>query len=235
MKKEKLLVIVPAHNEEESIVTTVEHLKKEMPEADYIVINDGSTDDTPTLCRKNGYPCIDLPINVGLAYAVKCGMIYAFREGYDYALQFDADGQHDAHYIRPLLDAMRSDGLDVAIGSRYLEAEMPVTMRTIGARMIRGLIRLFSGKTLTDPTSGMRMYSRRVMHTFATRTNMTPEPDTISYLIRCGCRVAEVPVIMHERTAGKSMFSFYNSARYMVHVLFSLCFVQLFRKKDIEL
>lgn len=235
MKKSGLLVIIPAYNEEECIVQTVRHLTAVLPDVDYVVVNDGSSDATLSLCRENGCRCIDLPINVGLAHAVKSGMIYAYREGYDYALQFDADGQHDARYIRPLLEKMQREDLDVAIGSRFLKAKMPVSMRTIGARMIRGLIRLFSGQTLTDPTSGMRLYNRRMIRTFATRTNMTPEPDTVSYLIKCGARVADVPVVMHERAAGESMFSFGRSVRYMVHMFFSLCFVQLFRKKDIKL
>lgn len=235
MTVKKLLVIIPAYNEEKCIVQTVQHLKAVLPDVDYVVINDGSSDATSALCRENGYRCIDLPVNVGLAYAVKCGMIYAHREGYEYAMQFDADGQHDANYIQPLLEAMQRENLDVAIGSRFLNAEMPVNMRMVGSRMIRGLIRLFSGQTLTDPTSGMRMYNRRMIRAYATMANMTPEPDTISYLIRCGVRVADVPAVMHERTAGESMFSFYSSARYMVHMFFSLCFVQLFRKKDIKL
>ena len=92
MKENSLLIIIPAFNEEASIVETVRGLKEGLPDADYVVINDGSTDDTSALCRKNGYHCIDLPINVGLAYAVKCGMVYARRKGYDYAIQFDADG-----------------------------------------------------------------------------------------------------------------------------------------------
>lgn len=99
MTVKKLLVIIPAYNEEKCIVQTVQHLKAVLPDVDYVVINDGSSDATSALCRENGYRCIDLPVNVGLAYAVKCGMIYAHREGYEYAMQFDADGQHDANYI----------------------------------------------------------------------------------------------------------------------------------------
>lgn len=232
MNQGKLLVVIPAHNEEESLETTVRQLMGTVPGVDFVVVNDGSTDATGEICRSRGFRCIDLPVNVGLSHAIKCGMVYANNGGYSYVLQFDADGQHDARYISEMLEQLQHEDCDIVIGSRFLAQPMPLNARTIGARILSALIRLVSGQRLTDPTSGMRMYSSRMIRLFAVQTNMNPEPDTLSYLIKCGVRVKELPVVMHERQGGKSMFSLVSSVEYMVRTAFSLCFVQVFRKKD---
>ena len=104
----KCLVIIPAYNEEENIVRVVENLKNNYPMYDYIVINDGSSDSTAKICRKNGYELVDLPVNLGLAGAFQTGLKYAYRNGYDYAIQFDADGQHRPEFIGPMLDKISS-------------------------------------------------------------------------------------------------------------------------------
>ncbi len=231
MNQGKLLVIIPAHNEEESLESTVSQIMQAAPDIDFVVVNDGSTDSTGDICRSRGFRCIDLPVNVGLSHAVKCGMVYAMQHGYEFAMQFDADGQHDARFIAPMLEMAKRENCDIVIGSRFLEASMPMSFRMLGSRVIRGLIQLMTGFRMTDPTSGMRIYNRNMIRLFAVMSNMNPEPDTISYLIRCGARVREVPVIMHERSCGQSMFSLYYSIEYMARVAFSLCFVQLFRKK----
>ena len=230
--RNELLIIIPAYNEAENIEATVEQIRRFAPGCDYIVVNDGSSDRTAAICRNRRYRMIDLPINVGLTHAVKAGMMYAYEEGYEYAMQFDGDGQHDARCIAPLLDAVKSGECDIAIGSRYLQFKPKLNARGLGSRILSALIRITSKQRLTDPTSGMRLYNRPIINLYASKANINPEPDTISYLIRCGVRVKEVPVEMRERTGGKSKFSTMSSIDYMVRIAFSLCFVQWFRKRD---
>lgn len=230
----KLLVIIPAYNEEANIVRTVNDLQEaaRICRFDYLVVVDGSTDHTREVCMRNGYPMIDLPVNVGLTYAVKAGMAYACEAGYGYALQFDGDGQHDARCIPALLEVAMSGECDIAIGSRFLHAKPKPSLRAFGGILISALIKVCSGVWLSDPTSGMRVYNRRMIELYARRVNINPEPDTLAYLIRCGVRVKEIPVIMHPRIAGKSLFSLSASLRYMVNMLFSIVLIQWFRRKD---
>jgi glycosyltransferase involved in cell wall biosynthesis len=233
--KHDLLIIIPAYNEAENIKNTIAHIGQFAPDYDYIIVNDGSSDHTLDICREKHYPVINLPIHVGLTHAVKAGMMYAFEKGYGYAIQFDSDGQHDARRIAPLYNAVRSGECDIAIGSRYLNAAPKLSMRVVGSRILSFLIKLSAKQRLTDPTSGMRLYNRRIIGLFARVANINPEPDTISYLIRCGVRVKEVPVEMMERTNGESMFSSMSSVDYMIRIAFSLLFVQWFRKRDVLL
>ena len=227
----KCLVIIPAYNEEENIVRVVENLQTNYPMYDYVVINDGSSDDTARICRKRGYELVDLPVNLGLAGAFQTGLKYAYRKGYDYAIQFDADGQHRAEYIGPMLEKIK-EGYDIVIGSRFVTEKKPHSMRMIGSRLIEGAIWLTTGRKVTDPTSGMRMFSREMIREFALNLNYGPEPDTISWLIRRGAKVAEVPVLMDERSGGKSYLTPVTAARYMIQMLVSILFIQNFRKKD---
>ncbi|MBD9157359.1 MAG: glycosyltransferase family 2 protein [Lachnospiraceae bacterium] len=226
----KCLVIIPAYNEEENIVRVVENLKNNYPMYDYIVINDGSSDSTAKICRKNGYELVDLPVNLGLAGAFQTGLKYAYRNGYDYAIQFDADGQHRPEFIGPMLDRIQ-EGYDIVIGSRFVGEKKPFTMRMLGSNLIEMAIRFTTGVNIKDPTSGMRMFSKRMIREFASGLNYGPEPDTVSYLIRQGARVAEVPVIMDERILGVSYLTPVNAMRYMLKMLISILLIQNFRKR----
>lgn len=224
------LVIIPAYNEEANIEKTIQPFLREECPYDYIVINDGSLDQTGELCEKNHYNMLNLKINVGLSYAVKAGMMYAKNHGYDYALQFDGDGQHEYAAIQQLLLPFSQDLCDIAIGSRYLEKRSGFSWRILGGRMISAFIWLTTGKRLTDPTSGMRLYNKSMIELFATEANMNPEPESLGYLLRKGVRVAEVPVRMNERQYGRSMYSIGASITYMIKTIFTLCFIQWFRK-----
>lgn len=226
----KTLVIVPAYNEELSLATTVDSLKRTVPDVDYIVVNDGSTDGTVDVCRQNNYPFLDLQTNLGLAGAFQAGMKYAYRHHYDCAIQFDADGQHLPQYIPELQSAVQS--FDIVIGSRFLTERKGFSMRMIGSRIIEAAIKLTTGKTIHDPTSGMRAFNARMIKLLATQENMGPEPDTVSYLIRSAhATVAEVPATMAERTAGESYLNVWTSAMYMLRITASILFIQFFRKK----
>ena len=206
----KCLVIIPAYNEEENIVRVVENLKNNYPMYDYVVINDGSSDDTSRICRKKGYELVDLPVNLGLAGAFQTGLKYAWRKGYDYAIQFDADGQHRAEYIAPMLEKIQ-EGYDIVIGSRFVTEKKPHSLRMIGSRLIAVATRLTTGKKVKDPTSGMRMFNKKMIAEFALNLNYGPEPDTISYLLKQGATIAEVQVEMDERIAGESYLNITKS------------------------
>ena len=226
----KLLVIIPAYNEEESILATVADLRKACPEYDYLIVNDGSRDETAAICRKNNLNLLDLPANLGLSGAVQAGMKYAWRNGYDAAVQFDADGQHRPEYL-PLMLQTLQEGYDIVIGSRFVTEKKPKTMRMFGSALIAFATRLTTGRWIGDPTSGMRMYNRKMIRLFAKELNIEPEPDTIAYLIGSGAKVAEVQVKMHERMAGTSYLSPIRSAAYMTQIGVSIMLFQKFRRK----
>lgn len=226
----KLILIIPAYNEEESIQRVIEHLKKNYSEYDYIIVNDGSTDRTSEICHSQGYNIIDLPVNLGLAGAFQTGLKYAYKKNYQYALQFDGDGQHKPEYIAALLEKIQ-EGYDIVIGSRFVTEKKPFSMRMLGSFLIEKSIRITTGKKIKDPTSGMRMFSRTIIKEFANNINYGPEPDTVSFLLKQGATVAEVQVEMDERMAGVSYLNWSRSVLYMLRVLLSILFIQNFRKR----
>ncbi|MEH2960289.1 glycosyltransferase family 2 protein [Candidatus Merdisoma sp. JLR.KK006] len=226
----KCLVIIPAYNEEDNIVRVIEKLKENYSAYDYIVINDGSSDNTAGLCRKMGYELVDLPVNLGLAGAFQTGLKYAYRKGYDYAIQFDADGQHRPEFIGSMLDKIQ-EGYDIVIGSRFVTEKKPHSMRMLGSNLISLATRLTTGRKVKDPTSGMRMFNKKMIAEFALNLNYGPEPDTISYLLKQGATIAEVQVEMDERIAGESYLNLSRSVMYMLRMLLSILFIQNFRKR----
>ena len=226
----KTLLIIPAYNEEESLKTTIDSLRKTVSQVDLLIVNDGSRDGTVRVCRENRYPFLDLSTNLGLAGAFQAGMKYAYRHGYDCAIQFDADGQHLPEYIEPLAKAVET--YDIVIGSRFLGSKKPMSMRMVGSTLIQLAIRLTTGEKLTDPTSGMRAFNARMIEQMAHGLNFGPEPDTVSYLIkRADAKVVEVPVEMGERAAGESYLNPGASAMYMLRMAISILFIQFFRKR----
>lgn len=228
----KLLIVIPAYNEEESLPAVIADLEAHCPEHAYLVVNDGSGDGTAALCRKNGWNLLDLSVNLGLAGAFQAGMLYAWRHGYDAALQFDADGQHQAACVASLA-AEFEKGFDIVIGSRFVTVKKPITLRMAGSFLISFAMRFATGHKITDPTSGMRMFNRGMMRIFANHLNYPPEPETISYLLHCGARISEVQVTVAERTAGRSYLTFLRSIGYMVRCTVSILLVQWFRKNDL--
>ena len=227
----KVLIIIPAYNETQTLEKVIEHLKEICPQYDYVIVNDGSTDSTEELCRKNGYHVIHHPVNYGLTRAIQTGMNYALEHDYDAALQFDADGQHLPEYIGDMVTCMENTNCDIVIASRFYKTRMPVRMRTLGGKMITAAIRMTTGKHISDPTSGMRLYNRTMIRRFAQDEEYTPEPDTIAYLIRMGADVQEVKVKMEERTKVKSYLTPVNATKYMVRELSSILFRQWFRER----
>lgn len=225
-----VLVIIPAYNEQDNIKRVVDNLIENYPQYDYVVVNDGSKDDTKKICIENGYRLLDLPVNLGLAGGFRGGMKYAYEMGYDYAIQFDADGQHRPEYIGPILEKMQ-EGYDIVIGSRFVTKKKDASLRMLGSRLIASAIRLTTGVKVKDPTSGMRMFNKAMIKECATNINYGPEPDTVSFLMKNGARVAEVQAEMDERIAGESYLNVVNSIAYMVRMLISIVVIQNFRKR----
>lgn len=229
-RQDRVLAVIPAFNEEANIEQVVEELTKRCPDLDYVVVNDGSTDRTEQICRDRGYSLLNLPVNLGLAGCFQAGMKYAWYKGYGCAVQFDGDGQHRPEYILPMKQKIE-EGYDIVIGSRFLNKSKNFSMRMIGSRLLAGAIWLTTGVQVADPTSGMRMFNRRMIGEFACNLNYGPEPDTISYLLKQGAKVAEIPVVIGERWGGESYLKPTVACRYMVRMLLSILLIQNFRKR----
>ena len=229
MSNKRLLVIIPAYNEEESISSTVDELTSMLPGVDYVVVNDGSRDGTERICLEHGYNYVSLPVNSGLTVGFQTGMKYALRNGYDYALQFDADGQHRPEYISKMLNLAVAEDADIVIGSRFVNKCKELSARMLGSRIITVAIKLTTGKRVADPTSGMRMFNRKMIERFANDDSLNPEPESISYLMKKGAKVREVQVEMRERQAGESYLNIPKSIAYMARACISILFVQWFR------
>lgn len=228
----KLLIIIPAFNEAENIERVVDNLVINYPQYDYVIINDGSTDDTRKICARRHYNMLDLPVNVGLSGAIKSGMRYANYYGYDYVLQLDGDGQHDPQYIQSMAQKMEKTDCDIVIGSRFKTKRKPVNARMIGSQIITMSIRITTrGKYIGDVTSGMRLFNKKMIKRFGYDMHYSPEPDTLAYLLNCGVKIEEVQVEMHERIAGVSYLNFKSSVWYMLKMLFSIFLFQWFRKR----
>ena len=226
--KDKVLVIIPAFNEEKNIERVVGNLVKNYPELDYVGVSDGSTDRTAEICEENGYRLIRLPVNLGLAGCFQTGMKYAWEKEYACALQFDGDGQHRPEFIGMMKEKL-DEGYNIVIGSRFITEKKDFSMRMIGSRMISAAIRMTTGRKITDPTSGMRMFDRSMIREFAYNLNYGPEPDTVSFLVKQGAKVAEVPVKIDERTAGESYLRPIVAMKYMLRMLASILIIQNFR------
>ena len=234
MAKSRCLIIIPAFNEQDSISNVVENIIQSYPDYDYVVVNDGSVDHTGKICRANGNNLLDLPINLGLAGAFHTGLKYAYENDYEYCLQYDADGQHQAKYIDSMIEQM-DKGYDIVIGSRFLDRKIRFTPQNIGNKFISLAMRIVCHKKITDSTSGMRMWNRKMMRLFVHDLNCTPEPDTVAYLIKNGAKVCEVPVKMKARLAGRSYLTAWKSVYYMLRVTASIFIIQWFRPKlDME-
>lgn len=225
----KVLIIIPAYNEGENIERVITTIKENCPQYDYLIINDGSRDNTEEICIKKGYHFVSHPVNLGLAAAVQTGMLFAYKNGYDAAIQFDGDGQHDPDYIEKMA-AEIGKGYNIAIGSRFVTDKKPKSLRMLGSNLIQFAIKLTTGKTIKDPTSGMRMFDKKMIKKLAFAADLGPEPDTVALLVRGGATFSEIQVEMHDRIAGESYLNFANSINYMIRMFVSILVLQWFRK-----
>ncbi len=221
MSTSKKIVIIPAYNEQGGIEKTVRDILEHAPDFDYVIINDCSTDRTLEVCQKNGFHVINLPVNLGIGGGVQTGYVYAWRNGYDVAVQFDGDGQHNARYLDAMADKLEKEQLDMVIGSRYIKKEgfQSSGIRRLGIRYFTTLIQLVTGQKITDPTSGMRMVSRDVIGLYAENYPKDyPEPESVVAILKKGKRVEELPVQMNAREEGVSSISPRKSVYYMIKV-----------------
>lgn len=221
----KKLVIIPAYNESASIKRTVEEIKSKAKDFDYIVINDCSKDNTKEICEENGFNIINLPINLGIGGAVQTGYRYGYNHGYDMAVQVDGDGQHNPEFLVKMADYMQINKVDMVIGSRFIEKEgfQSSGTRRIGIKYFTVLIRLLTGKKITDPTSGLRLVNRDIMKMFAYEYPKDyPEPESTVSVLRKKKKVEEIPVVMRERTGGVSSISLKKSVYYMIKVTLAI-------------
>jgi glycosyltransferase involved in cell wall biosynthesis len=206
----RVLVIIPAHNEEESLPGTLAEVRAKAPGVDILIVDDGSRDATAKVARENGVPVVRHPVNLGVGGALQTGFRFAYEHGYDIGVQLDADGQHDPSFLGVLLAPVIENRCDVSIGSRYVESsgyKAPLNRR-LGMLLFSGVVKAALGQTITDTTSGFRAYNRAVMnvcqHDFP--KDFPDAPLLISFARR-GFRLLEVPVVMRERIAGQSFYT----------------------------
>lgn len=228
----KCLIIIPAYNEAGNIEKVVDNIINHYPEYDYVVINDGSTDATRKICKMKGYNLLDLPVNVGLAGAIKSGIKYANYHQYEYVVQIDGDGQHDPAYINDMITEMKKSEVDIVIGSRFVTEKKPFNLRMLGSNIISFAIWLTTGKKIQDVTSGMRLFNKKMIKKFGYQMNYGPEPDTLAFLLNCGVKIKEVQVDMQERTAGTSYLTIGRSISYMMYMLYGILIFQWFRRRE---
>lgn len=221
----KRLIIIPAYNEAENIVKTVEAIKEKAKGFDYIIINDCSTDRTKNICEENGYNIINLPINLGIGGAVQTGYKYAYNHDYDIAVQVDGDGQHDPLFLEVMAQYLEEHSADMVIGSRFIEKKgfQSSRARRIGIIFFTQLIKIMTGATITDPTSGLRMVGRNVIELFSNDYPRDyPEPESVVAILRRHMKVIEIPVVMKEREGGVSSISLKKSVYYMIKVTLAI-------------
>jgi hypothetical protein len=228
----KILIIVPAYNEEESLPGVIHDLRAQTPEADVLVVNDGSRDGTSRIARELGVKVLDLPFNLGIGGAVQAGFLYAHQNGYDAAVQFDGDGQHLAGEIKKLLEPLDAGRADLVIGSRFLSPggyRAPV-FRKLGIGIFSFVLSRILGMEVTDSTSGFRAANPRVIEFFARAyPDDYPEVEALVLLHKMNMRMEEVAVTMRGRTGGKSSITPMRSVYYMTKVLMAI-FIDLLKK-----
>ncbi len=219
----KIILIIPAYNEEKNILNVCKAIEEYDNDLDYIVINDGSTDNTLKILQENNINHINLISNLGIGGAVQTGYKYAYRNGYDIAIQFDGDGQHDVKYIKNICEPIINEKANLCIGSRYIkghESKFQSTfMRRLGKNIISFMIKICCHQKITDPTSGFRAVDRTIIKKFSEYYPVEyPEPESLVTVIKSGEKVIEVPVNMNERQGGKSSIHAWKNVSYIVKV-----------------
>ena len=230
MKKEKVLFVIPAYNEEDNIGKVLDEIKKNVDFADVVVINDCSKDRTREIVLGRGVHCIDGIFNLRYAWAVQTGIKYAYQNGYDYVIQFDADGQHIAAEALKLLEAARKGHADIVIGSRYIkDMGYPCPLfRRIGTKIFEWLVKLFCHQRIADPLSGFQCLNKRVIERYS-KIGAYPEfPDAnlVIEMLLAGYKIEEVPVKMRLRETGESMHGgIIKPIKYMVNMFYTIFFI----------
>lgn len=229
----KVLIIIPAYNEEDNIEATVGKLKAKCPDYDYVVINDCSKDNTAKILDENNFNHIDLCSNLGIGGAVQTGYMYALDKGYDIAVQMDGDGQHNCEYISEIIKPIIEGNADIVIGSRFISNEgfLSTGMRRAGIKFLSSWIKVYCGVKIHDVTSGFRAANKKFIEFYSKNYAIDyPEPEAIVSAAVLGGKIAEVPVVMNERTGGKSSISALKSVYYMSKVSIAILFAKIIYK-----
>lgn len=236
----KVLIIIPAYNEQECIEKVWDGINEYMASTgeryDVIVINDGSKDATEEILARRGIPHIRLIQNLGIGGAVQTGYRYAMMKGYDAAVQLDGDGQHEISCVKALVSPVLSGEADMVIGSRFVSPDpdnfRSTFARRVGIRILSFFIKILTGNTIKDPTSGFRACGRTVIASFAeSYPTEYPEPVSEVAVLEKGLKVSEVPAVMHERQGGVSSIKAWKSAYYMINVTIAMCMERMKRGK----
>lgn len=232
-KEPKILLVIPAFNEEDSILSTLKCINDFNSDSntkykyDYIVINDGSKDSTGKILDGNNIKHVDLLMNLGIGGAVQTGYKYAYQNDYDIAIQFDADGQHDINYVEKIIEPIINNNINMVIGSRFIDKKtsdfQSSKLRRLGIKIIGSCIELKTHKKVYDTTSGFRALDKNLIRFFNDSYPVEyPEPISIVEALKHGYSLEEVPVSMNERTGGVSSIRAWKSAYYMINVILSI-------------
>ena len=221
----KILIIIPAYNEADNLEKVIDNLILNFPQYDYVIVNDGSTDQTKQVCVKNHYHVLNLPINMGIGGAVQTGYRYAEENGYDMAVQIDGDGQHDVAFLEEMIRYMEEEQADCVIGSRFVEKEgfQSSGLRRTGIKFLSSLGWVLTGVRVKDITSGYRLVNRRFIRIFSEDYPADyPEPEAMVITAVHGGKIRECPVVMRERENGTSSITLKKSVYYMVKVTLAM-------------
>lgn len=223
---QRVIVIIPAFNEEERIAAVVAGIRVAVPAVDILVVNDGSRDATVANARQAGAIVVSHPFNMGYGVSIQTGYKYALRHGYDYLVQIDGDGQHDPAHIPQLLGIVESGEADFVLGSRFLSTSSyrPPLLRRLGMAFFRKIVSLVIRQPMTDCTSGYQAFNREVMQFFAGELFPCdyPDADVLISLHLAGFCIREIPVRMYANAAGKSMHSGLKPLYYVFKMLLSI-------------
>lgn len=228
----RTLIIVPAYNEEDSILNTVNDIKQCHPEVDILVVNDASKDKTKEILRNSNIRHLDIPINLGIGGGVQSGYLYAFEHDYDIAVQMDGDGQHPASELDKILLPIKKNEADMVVGSRFVDKNgfQSSILRRLGIKFLSSLIYICTRKRILDVTSGFRAVNRKYIEIFSREYAQDyPEPEALVVAANKNARICEVPVIMRERQGGVSSISPLKSIYYMIKVSLAI-FIRKFEE-----
>ncbi|MBN2181969.1 MAG: glycosyltransferase family 2 protein [Sedimentisphaerales bacterium] len=228
----RILIIIPAYNEEDTVGQVIEKTRQSLPHADILVINDGSSDSTSAISKRHGAKVLDFPYNMGIGAAMQAGYKFAYKMGYDIAVQCDADGQHRPAQIKKLIDTLINNDVDLVLGSRYLETRRfrSSVSRRMGMLIFSNILSFIVGQKLTDTTSGFRAANREVIRTFSMYyPSDYPEPEALVLLHRGGYTIKEISINMNSRKGGYSSITASKSVYYMIKVMLAI-FIDLCKK-----
>jgi len=230
----RIAVIIPAYNEEKNLLTIINEIRNNMPQADVIVVDDGSSDGTSKVAKKAHVKLISLPFNLRIGGAVQTGIKYAVRNNYEIVVQVDADGQHDPKYLSKLIEPIVREGTDIVIGSRFLGKNATGTsyIRGLGIRFFSWLVKLITGEKIVDCSSGFRALSRRAA-VFFSKYYPTDFPDAEALIMAhfAGLKITEVRTEFRNRKTGKSSLNFFRFLYYPIKETLAILFLVMKRRR----